>query len=40
MDLRAQSRLIQGLVLAPLVMAPGVSIVLMLDVVHRAIGAR
>lgn len=40
MDLRAQSRLIQVLALAPLVMAPGFAIVLMLDVVHRTIGAR
>ena len=40
MDLRAQSRLIQVLALAPLVAAPGFTIVLMLDVVHRTFGAR
>jgi heme/copper-type cytochrome/quinol oxidase subunit 4 len=40
MDLRAQSRLIQVLALAPLVVAPGFAIVLMLDVVHRTFGAR
>jgi heme/copper-type cytochrome/quinol oxidase subunit 4 len=40
MNLRAQSRLVQVLALAPLVAAPGFAIVLMLDVVHRTFGAR
>ena len=40
MDLRAQSRLVQLLALAPLVVAPGFAIVLMLDIVHRTFGAR
>lgn len=40
MDLRAQPRLIQVLALAPLVVAPGFAIVLMLDVAHRTFGAR
>lgn len=40
MDLRARPRFIQVLALSPLLLAPGFTIVLMLDVVHRSFGAR
>lgn len=40
MDLRARSRLLRVLALAPLVLAPGFTIVLMLDAVHRVAGGR
>ena len=40
MDLRERPGLVKMLALAPLLMAPGFTIVLMLDVVHRAFGAR
>jgi len=40
MDLRAHSRLIKVLALSPLLLAPGFTIVLMLDVVYRNFGAR
>src|SRR4029079_19642669 len=35
MDLRAQPRVVKALALAPLLFAPGFTIVLMLDTVHR-----
>jgi caa(3)-type oxidase subunit IV len=40
MDLRARSRLVQVLAIAPLLAAPGFTVVLMLDVVYRAAVAR
>ncbi len=40
MDLRAQPRVVQVLAFAPLLLAPGFTVVLMLDVVYRAAGAR
>jgi caa(3)-type oxidase subunit IV len=40
MDLRTQSRMVRVLALSPLVLAPGFTIVLMLDAVYRIAGAR
>jgi len=40
MDLRAQPRVVKVLALAPLLFAPGFTVVLMLDAVHRVLAAR
>ena len=40
MDLRERPRLVKVLMLAPLLFAPGLTIVLMLDAVHRVLAVR